>query len=623
MVLVDHLDLNNFLTPNFHIVDTEKTGNTYCQSIQKSMLNYLDLTLRKIKSLLGYDELQIPPTFLTIPLEEINKFMRQYKQAIPAGYKEPEKSEMKYRLVWQYILEYIVLGRPILSDAGYFFPSVHISDYITTYDLRNKITKKYSASSILHSSDFNLSELSRSLGLLYPSKERIIRILGYLNLLDQDMSVFDLLPKDILWLIGIKLDFTSLGAFGRISRRFNEFFVVTDELKEMARIHLQDAVPLDLTHYTKKQLGLLGRRNHQVGNLSTGQSHSLVLNSHGQVYSFGDDEYGQLSLGDRDDNLPISTPNPIITDIRKIIAISAGGRHTLFLNAKGQAFGCGSNTYGQLGFRNGKNQSTPIWIMIPAMTDDITAISAGGNHSLLLNSQGRVYSCGANGHGQLGLVDFEDPHGPNLIRISDIIAISAGGDHSLLLNIQGQVYSFGSNDYGQLGLGDRKTKVIPTLIENYGDHKIIATSAGFRHFLLLTSQGLVLSFGSNICGQLGHGHNHDQNYPCLITNPGIGKVVVISAGYDHSLLLNSKGQIFGFGHNRYGQLGLSGCRNKIVPTLIKTPEKIREISAGGNHSLISDINDRIYSFGHNQCGQLGLGGYADVNIPALIEGLST
>ena len=84
----------------------------------------------------------------------------------------------------------------------------------------------------------------------------------------------------------------------------------------------------------------------------------------------------------------------------------------------------------------------------------IVSISAGDNHSLLLDKQGDVYSFGNNGSGQLGRQTLKDNSAqiPTKIpELNNIIAMSAGSLHSLLLDKQGNVYSFGDNRFGQLG----------------------------------------------------------------------------------------------------------------------------------------------------------------------------
>jgi alpha-tubulin suppressor-like RCC1 family protein len=298
------------------------------------------------------------------------------------------------------------------------------------------------------------------------------------------------------------------------------------------------------------------------------------------------------------------------------------------LNSQGQLFGFGLNSDGQLG--SGHDGSIPFHIEI----DRIISMGSGDSHSLLLNNQGQVFSLGYNGDGQLGLGDNLSRDAPTLIDTSQIgeidslgsarvVAISAGIFHSLLLNYQGQVFSFGYGSFGLLGLGDNKERTIPTLIDTSKIGEIVAISVGDVHSLLLNCQGQVFGFGKNDRGQLGleikSRHDDHRNFPTLIENYEIGKILAISAGGEHSLILNSRGQVFSFGKNDRGQLGLGDQIDRSIPTLIDLPD-IVAISAGGEHSLFLNSQGQVFGCGNGRWGRLGLGNNDDKLIPTLIEG---
>jgi len=82
--------------------------------------------------------------------------------------------------------------------------------------------------------------------------------------------------------------------------------------------------------------------------------------------------------------------------------------------------------------------------------------------------------------------------------------------------------------------------------------------------LALSNTGQIYTFGNNYKGQLGLGDEIDKNVPTLI--PNLEDVVQISAGESHSLILSNNGQIYVFGNNDHGQLGLKDNDNRNVPT---------------------------------------------------------
>jgi len=236
--------------------------------------------------------------------------------------------------------------------------------------------------------------------------------------------------------------------------------------------------------------------------ISAGDEHSLFLDADGKVYATGNNEYGQLGLGD---NVERSSPEEIeIEGAGKIVAISGGKFHSLFLDEDGKVYSTGNNEYGQLGLGDNVERSSPEEIEIEG-AGKIVAISVGKFHSLFLDEDGKVYSTGNNGSGRLGLGDWVARSSPEEIEIEGagkIVAISAGCEHSLFLDEDGKVYATGSNSYLQLGFGEN-IGVKNRCEKIAGLEKIIAISAGEEHSLFLDEDGEIFGVGNNSSGKLG------------------------------------------------------------------------------------------------------------------------
>jgi alpha-tubulin suppressor-like RCC1 family protein len=260
--------------------------------------------------------------------------------------------------------------------------------------------------------------------------------------------------------------------------------------------------------------------------ISAGWNNSLFLRSDGKVFACGSNSSGQLGDGTTTSS---STPKLILTTnigtTYPITAIAAGSR-SLFLRSDGKVFSCGNNQFGQLGdgtSGNGTNKSTPIEILTTNIGTayPIIAIAAGNLHSLFLRSDGKVFACGRNGdYGQLGdgtSGTGTDKSTPILISsLSNITAIAAaGGDHSLFLRSDGKVFACGRNDYGQLGNDTYTNSSTPIAIltTNIGTSlPITAISAGYVHSLFLRSDGKVFACGYNVDGQWGDGTSGSGTY---------------------------------------------------------------------------------------------------------------
>jgi hypothetical protein len=158
-------------------------------------------------------------TFLTIPYEEIKKFLLYYDLPIS------EDHEENYLIVWNYILDH----------PKFYLPSIYLEDFILAYNHQGDQLTIHKTSDLLTSSEESLVDLSQSLGLLEVDKERIIRILGYLNLLDNDTSFFDRLPRDVLWTLGLEMDCHSLGLLCRISSQVNQLLCKTGDLENLMK----------------------------------------------------------------------------------------------------------------------------------------------------------------------------------------------------------------------------------------------------------------------------------------------------------------------------------------------------------------------------------------------------
>ena len=195
---------------------------------------------------------------------------------------------------------------------------------------------------------------------------------------------------------------------------------------------------------------------------------------------------------------------------------------------------------------------------------------------------GKVYAFGDGIDGQLGDDDVSDHYEaiPKLINSDyfnngvnneNIIHISAGINHSLVLTKSGKVYAFGDGEFGRLGDGDISDhdEGIPKLINpryfNDGENneKIIHISAGTGHSLVLTESGKVYAFGNGYGGRLGDDDTsaHDEGIPQLINpdyfNDGENNenVIDISTGEAYSLVLTESGKVYAFGKGEYGVLG--------------------------------------------------------------------
>uniref|UniRef100_A0A3Q2V688 HECT and RLD domain containing E3 ubiquitin protein ligase 3 n=1 Tax=Haplochromis burtoni TaxID=8153 RepID=A0A3Q2V688_HAPBU len=239
-------------------------------------------------------------------------------------------------------------------------------------------------------------------------------------------------------------------------------------------------------------------------------------------------------------------------------------------------------------------------------------VACGSQHSVFLMYDGSVYTCGSNSWGQLG----HDKAGtsPEVVGALDtqkIAMVSCGRGHSMAVNEQGQLFAWGAGDGGQLGLGTTETTVrIPRLVKRLCDHRISQVMCGNQHCIALSRDGQLFTWGQNTSGQLGLGKGEPSKlFPHPLKSLAGIPLAQITAGGDHSFALSLSGAVFGWGKNRAGQLGLNDKQDRAVPCHIKflRSQKVVYISCGDEHTAALTKDGGLFTFGDGSWGQLGHG----------------
>lgn len=324
--------------------------------------------------------------------------------------------------------------------------------------------------------------------------------------------------------------------------------------------------------------------------------------------------------------------------------LSAGGQHAHFTK-NGITYTWGDNFSGQLGISSkyeGLNTNSPL--ILSGVTSKIVSISSGVASSVALDEQGRLWSWGLNEHGQLGInsltYEFLSPQPINmeLFNQGKVVKIASGDANVIAQDVNGRLFSWGWNGYGQIGdgskgptIGRNGDKLIPTQVKINLPSGVYVTdfTSGWASSIALDSSGSVWAWGYNFHGELGDGKGANGVFELLpvkvdLSSLNGAKPLEIESGRYHTLLKDSNGKLWVWGWNNVGQLGTGDTQNELAPRLIEFNKPIDLIAAGAQHSLALDSDGVLWAWGNNQNYQLGDGtrrgsrSPVKVNIDALV-----
>lgn len=351
--------------------------------------------------------------------------------------------------------------------------------------------------------------------------------------------------------------------------------------------------------------------------VSAGSFHSLARTTDGRAFAWGWNFQGGLGVGDGADRATAAAvAAPAGT---RFAQVAGGGLHSVAVTDDGRVYAWGRNTSGAVGDGVPGDRLSPTAIAMPGAAP-VAAVAAGGDFSLALTDDGRLFAWGANGARQLGDGTTTTRTTPVVVQfLGDVrfVDVDAGGSHALALGDDGHVYAWGNNNEGQLGDGTTNPRSLPQAVALPGDPTVVAIAAGTEFSLVLTDDGTAYAWGLNLEGRLGDGTTEDRLLPVAVALPDGPSFVDVAAGSGHALALASDGALYAWGLNDVGQLGDGTTSARSLPGPVAAPAgtSFAAVDAGGSHVLALTEGGALLAWGWNARGQLGDGSSDDRSTP--------
>jgi alpha-tubulin suppressor-like RCC1 family protein len=299
------------------------------------------------------------------------------------------------------------------------------------------------------------------------------------------------------------------------------------------------------------------------------------------TWGFGANSYNQLGVDSADPCQP--TLIETFLSIGPIVSISCGNSFTMMLTATGRLYGVGRNNYYQIGIENTASHKRPM--LVEALKNiDIVQVATGHEHTIALASDGRVFGWGRNTQHQLGNTKntSQQPHQIQALENVKVKKVACGSGYTMVIDCaylvssarirasktdslscsgDGNLWGFGQNNSFQIGYSGQLTpQSTPRLISAFQGVKVEAVACGSTHTLVVvsTSDGAtqVWGMGSDNCGQLGLATGSNTNAPTPIQSLCSLPIAFAICGAYFSMVRTTDGQVYSFGQNSHGELGL-------------------------------------------------------------------
>jgi alpha-tubulin suppressor-like RCC1 family protein len=330
-----------------------------------------------------------------------------------------------------------------------------------------------------------------------------------------------------------------------------------------------------------------------VTEIGTSNSTEYALLNNGTLWAWGTGSDGQLGDGrTKGSSSPVQVQFPAGVRIASIPTDVMPFDTGLAVDTHGNVWGWGDNKSGSLCLGTTRRYLSPVELPFT----NVSAVAGAGSHAVY-DANGTVYSCGSGRNGELGDGSMQNATRPAQVRGLDgnsVTALVASYANGGALLQDGQYFDWGLDSEGQLGDGIiGRSSDTPVQVSLPGAVTQVAEGGslpGNGQTLVMLSNGLLRSWGADQFSQLGNGRQGVFPSPVPFFPPnGVSYATLATSGAT-SYAVSTRGEVFAWGDNSEGQVGNGG--NQTAQQPVPVDFGATSISATANDVAVTVGNQR-------------------------------
>ncbi|MCJ7766296.1 MAG: hypothetical protein MUP09_10200 [Thiovulaceae bacterium] len=341
-----------------------------------------------------------------------------------------------------------------------------------------------------------------------------------------------------------------------------------------------------------------------------------------ELWTWGSGTYGRLGNAVTTGN--ISTPVTTSAGGTNWKQVSSGNGLTAAIKSDGTLWTWGVGTTGQLGNNSLTNRSTPVTTFAGGTNWKQVSIglppSIGGDFTAAIKTDGTLWTWGSGAIGKLG-------NGVTTGNIPTPVTtfaggtnwkqVSAGGNHTAAIKTDGTLWTWGVGSFGRLGNASTTSPKSTPVTTFAGGNNWKQVSCGSQHTAAIKTDGTLWTWGQGISGRLGNGATSGNISTPVTTFAGGTNWKQVSSGGSHTAAIKTDGTLWTWGLGTAGRLG-----NVITIGNISTPVTTfaggtnwKQVSCGYEHIAAIKTDGTLWTWGRGTTGQLGNASATDRSTP--------